>query len=259
MGITVSVVIPARNDAAFLRRALDALAAQSRPADEVVVVDNGSTDDTAAVAREHGAVVVTEPVQGILRATAAGFDHATGQVLARIDADSVPHPDWLARVEAAFIRSDAPTAYTGPGRFYDINRAGAWAGQTFYLGGYVTWMTLFLGHPPLFGSNMAIAREAWLRIRDDVHRTDRRLHDDLDITYHLLPDMTVEYDPALVMPISGRPFHSYAGFMRRLGWAFRTIGVNIRGQWPWQRWARRHVARRATEHEAAAIQEREAF
>jgi len=259
MGVTISVVIPARDDAEFLRRALNALAAQSRMADEVVVVDNGSSDHTAAVAREYGAVVVNEPVQGILRAAAAGFDRATGQVLARMDADSVPHPDWLERIDRVFTAPDAPTGLTGPGRFYGISRAGAWAGETFYLGGYVTWMSLFLGHAPLFGSNMAITKEAWLRIRDDVHRTDSRVHDDLDISYHLLPDMTVEYDPSLVMPISGRPFHSYEGLLRRLGWAFRTIGVNIPGHWPWQRWARRQAARRRAADEASGAQEREAF
>lgn len=244
MGITVSVVIPARDDAEFLRRALAALDAQQRPADEVIVVDNGSSDETAEVARAAGARVLHEPVQGILRATAAGFDAAHGDILARIDADSVPRPDWIARVEQAFLTPDAPTAYTGPGRFYDIAAAGDWAGRTFYLGGYVTWMTFFLGHAPLFGSNMALRRDAWLRIRDTVHRTDRRVHDDLDITYHLLPDMTVHYDPTLVMPISGRPFQSWRGFGRRIGWAFRTIGVNLPGQWPWQRWARRRAARR---------------
>ncbi len=246
MAISLSVVIPARDDARFLERALECLDAQTRRPDEVIVVDNGSTDDTAAVARAHGARVLSEPVQGILRATAAGFDAATGVVLARIDADSAPPADWLERVEHAFLKPDAPTSYTGPGAFYGLSSAGAWAGRTFYLGGYVTWMTLFLGHAPLFGSNFAMRRDAWMRIRDTVHRTDRRVHDDLDISYHLLPDMSVEYDPTLVMPISGRPFHSPRGFLRRLGWAFRTIGVNLPGQWPWQRWSRRRAtARRA--------------
>jgi glycosyltransferase involved in cell wall biosynthesis len=247
MGISISVVIPARDDAEFLRKALDALARQTRPADEIIVVDNGSSDDTAAVAAAGGAHVISEPVQGILRATAAGFDAATTDILARIDADSAPQADWLERIAAVFERPDAPTAYTGPGRFYDISRFGAWAGEHFYLGGYVIWMTLFLGHAPLFGSNLAMSREAWLRIRDTVHRTDVQIHDDLDISYHLLPDMDVVYDETLVMPISGRPFHTAKGFFRRLHWAFRTIWVNLPGQWPWQRWSRRRAAQRAEE------------
>jgi glycosyltransferase involved in cell wall biosynthesis len=243
MGVTITVVIPVRDDAPYLAAALDALALQTRPADEVVVVDNGSSDDSAAVAAARGARVVVEPVQGILRATAAGFDAASGDVLARIDADSIPPVDWLERLAAAFERADAPTAVTGPGRFYDISRTGAWAGEHLYLGGYRLWLTLFLGHAPLFGSNMALRREAWLRIRDTVHRDERRVHDDLDIAYHLTPDMTVRYDASLVMPVSGRPFHTVHGLGRRVGWGFRTMAVNTPGQWPWQRWGRRRRAR----------------
>lgn len=244
MGVTITVVIPCRDDARYLTTALDALARQTRPADEIVVVDNGSSDDTTEVARASGARVVEEPVQGILRATAAGFDAASGDVLARIDADSIPPVDWLARVAATFDGPDAPTALTGPGRFYEVSRAGAWAGEHLYLGGYRFWLMLFLGHAPLFGSNLALTRDAWLRIRDTVHRGERRVHDDLDIAYHLTPDMAVRYDRTLVMPISGRPFHTASGLGRRLGWGFRTIAVNTPGQWPWQRWSRRRHARR---------------
>src|SRR5690606_38180984 len=97
----ISVVIPARDDARHLDRCLRALATQTHPPWEVVVVDNASTDDTAAVARAHGARVVAEPRVGIPAAAATGYDAASGEVIARLDADSVPPPDWVARVGAA--------------------------------------------------------------------------------------------------------------------------------------------------------------
>ena len=73
---TVSVVIPVRDDAEMLARCLAALAAQTRPADEIVVVDNGSSDDSASVARSAGARVVAEATPGIPQAASTGYDAA---------------------------------------------------------------------------------------------------------------------------------------------------------------------------------------
>jgi glycosyltransferase involved in cell wall biosynthesis len=242
---TISVVIPSRNDADMLERCLYALEQQTRRADEIVVVDNGSTDDTTVVARRHGAIVVHEPIAGIPRATAAGLDAATGDILARVDADSVPPSDWLARIERAFESDPDLTAVTGPGEFYGGTELTEWAGRNVYLRGFFFWTGLLLAHPPLFGSNMALRAAAWAEIGPTVHREDRRLHDDLDISYHLSPGMTVRFDDTLRMPISARPFDSTSGLWRRVGWGFRTIWVNLPGQFPWMRQARRRAVRRA--------------
>ena len=236
----ISVVIPALNDAVMLAACLDALEMQTHPAGEIVVVDNGSTDNTAEVARRGGARVVAEPRRGIMPATAAGFDAAEGDILARLDADSVPPPDWLKRVEAAFAADPRLTALTGPGDFYGSNRLVHWMGKTFYIGGYFWFMKFMLGHPPLFGSNLALRADAWKRLRLTVHRNLRELHDDLDLAYHLEPDMLVSYDPTLRVGISARPFSSWAGFGRRLSWAYKTIRLNTR----WGSWAQRRAERR---------------
>jgi hypothetical protein len=89
-------------------------------------------------------------------------------------------------------------------------------------------MTPFLGHAPLFGSNLAIAASAWERLRETVHRDVGALHDDLDISFHIEPDMRVRYDPTLRVGISARPFGSWRGLARRLYWSYTTTRLNTR-------------------------------
>lgn len=219
----ISVVVPSWNDAVMLRRCLAALAVQTRPPDEIVVVDNGSTDDTAAVAVAAGARVVVESRRGVWPATVAGFDAAQGDIIARLDADSVPPPDWLERVEEILATSGARSAVTGPGDFYGGNRFTHWVGEHVYIAGYFWFIGGLLGHPPLFGSNLAVRRALWTALRPRVDPTLERIHDDLQLSFLLEPDMTVVYDRTLRVGVSARPFSSLRGLGRRVGWA--GIGI----------------------------------
>lgn len=232
---SISIVVPSRNDAEILRGCLDSLAAQTRPPDEVIVVDNASDDDTAEVARAAGARVVDEPRLGVLHATAAGFDAARFEIVGRLDADSRAAPDWVEHVERRFDADPTMAALTGTGRFYDCNGFWKWVGHHIYLGGFFRFIGLLCGHVPLFGSNFAIRRDVWLAIRGRVHIEDPHVHDDLDISFVLEPGMAVDYDAALEVQVSGRPFSSWAGFTRRAGWAFHNIRVN----WDEVGWGRR--------------------
>ena len=231
---TISVVIPSYNDEVFLRNCLAALAAQLRPADEIIVVDNASTDATADVARAGGARVVVEPLHGIWPATSAGFDAATGDVIARLDTDSVPPADWLLRIEAKLAASPEVDVVTGPGDFYDCGPVTALLGRYVYIGGYFWAIGLWLDHPPIFGSNFAMRRQVWLDTRGVVHRGLGDVHDDLDFSLHLAPSVTVAYERTLRVGISARPFGTWRGFRRRLRWAHRTLSLHLPEQSPWR-------------------------
>jgi glycosyltransferase involved in cell wall biosynthesis len=241
---SITVVIPVFNDAIMLQTCLDALAAQSRPADDIIVVDNASTDNSAEVARAGGARVIVEPVHGILPATTAGFDAATGDIIARLDADSRPPPDWLVRVARTLNTAGPLSAVTGPGDFYGAGRAVCWLGRVVYIGGYFWFIGALLGHPPLFGSNMAITSGVWARIRPLVDPTLAEVHDDLYVSFRIQPDMTVSYDSRLRVGISARPFDNWSGLSRRLRWAWTTVRMNRRSLSLRQRRAERRMLQR---------------
>lgn len=105
----LSVVIATHNRAAELDRALRGLSAQDRPADEVIVVDDGSTDGTAALLDRWAGddrlplrVIRRETAAGPATAREQGWRAASGDLIAFTDDDCVPGPRWLAAGERAW-------------------------------------------------------------------------------------------------------------------------------------------------------------
>lgn len=214
----------------MLDECLAAIAVQTRPADAIIVVDNASTDESAAVARRHGAVVIEERTVGVGPAVAAGYDRAMthADLIARLDADSRPHPDWLARVEAAFTAAADLDVLTGGAEFYDLPRFWAYLAEHWYIGGGFVWVRLWLGVPLVFGSNFAMRTGVWERARDRVRRDRGDIHDDLDLTIHLDRGDVVRLDRSLRMPVSGRPFATPAALATRVWKVARTFAAS----WP---------------------------
>lgn len=104
----VSVVIPVRDGARHLGETLDSVLAQGEPVGEIVVVDDGSTDDSADVARSRGALVrvLTQPPSGVGPARNRGAAAARHPLLAFVDADDLWPPGRLA-LQRALLDADA--------------------------------------------------------------------------------------------------------------------------------------------------------
>lgn len=98
----VTVVVPAFNASSTLPLCLRALANQDYPREayEVVVVDDGSTDETATIARSAGVRVLSQPNQGPAVARNAGVAAATGEIVLFTDADCAPAADWIRQMVA---------------------------------------------------------------------------------------------------------------------------------------------------------------
>ncbi|OOZ41170.1 hypothetical protein BOW53_04695 [Solemya pervernicosa gill symbiont] len=95
---SVSVVIPAYNAATFIAEAIESVLAQSYPATEIIVVDDGSEDETAAVASRFGNDIklFRQENRGIGAARNLGLDHVCGELVTLLDADDRWHEDKLA-------------------------------------------------------------------------------------------------------------------------------------------------------------------
>lgn len=247
----VTVVIPCRDDAGFLDACLTALAAQSHLADRVVVVDNGSSDASAEVARSHGAIVVHEASIGVWPAAARGYDEAMGDadIIARLDADSRPHPDWLARVVRAFVADAGLGVLTGGAEFYGGSALTNYLGEHWYIGGGHYWVRRWLGIPLVFGSNFAMRTAVWQRVRERVDRTNAAIHDDLDLTIRLRRADGVRYDPELRMPVSARPVQSVGALSRRV---FK-VATTFAASWPEGAAWRRDDRAQAPDDESAVV------
>src|ERR1700722_3046702 len=103
--LRLSVIIPIRNRREHLISCLAAIAASSRKADEIVVVDDSSGDDSADVARGHGCRVVslTGGAHGPARARNRGVAASSGNIIVFVDSDVLVHQETLLRIEQQFL------------------------------------------------------------------------------------------------------------------------------------------------------------
>ncbi|MCA9344846.1 glycosyltransferase family 2 protein, partial [Candidatus Saccharibacteria bacterium] len=152
--LTVSIIIPVYNEEDYIKQCLDHIAAQKVRPQEVIVVDNNSTDNTLKIVKDYKFVrVLTEKQQGVLYARNKGFNQAKSQIIGRIDADTRLEPDWVEQLQKIFSGSNID-AVTGSSHFYDMPLS-PWNHKVedVFKHNLYTYEKDF---PFLFGTNMAI-------------------------------------------------------------------------------------------------------
>lgn len=133
--VTVSVVIPTYNRAHSIGAALDSILAQDPPADEVIVVDDGSTDNTLEVLAAYGdrIAVLRQDNAGAAAARNTGIRHATGDWVAFLDSDDLWLPGRLAALHRDLVGSNTEIVghtgdlrLTGPGYDMEVFNQRGW-------------------------------------------------------------------------------------------------------------------------------------
>lgn len=102
----ISVVVCAYNAGSTIRECLDALIRVDYPNFEAIVVNDGSTDATGKIAADFPVTLVTTENRGLSNARNTGLEFATGEIVAYLDSDAFPDPQWLKYLAWAFMDSD---------------------------------------------------------------------------------------------------------------------------------------------------------
>lgn len=189
---SVSIVIPAYNEEDAIEKCLESILDQTVKPLEVIVVDNRSTDATAAIvrafAREHKdslnvRLLKQFDAQGIIPTRDYGMARAKGEVLGRIDADSTLEEEWVESVADAFS-DDEVAAASGPVVYHDMPAQNVGFRADNQIRSNLD--KLAKSHRFLFGSNMAVRKSVWKHILPHLCEDEHdKMHEDIDIALHL--------------------------------------------------------------------------
>lgn len=152
----LSFVIPAYQEESLIVSCIQSIICELGDVTyEIIVVDNGSTDQTADLAAIAGATVIIEPQKGVTRARQTGFEATQYDLVAFIDADNELPDGWLV-IALGAIQPDDVVAVSGPVNYYELGRSKRIISFLFYLLAKVSHHVF----PMLQGGNFILKKSA---------------------------------------------------------------------------------------------------
>lgn len=200
--MTISIIIPAFNEEELLPKCLESLRNQDYEGDyEVIVVDDGSTDNTSRIAKKFGARVISCAKRGIIYARQTGIYAATGEIIVQADGDTIYPQDWLIRIAQHFSSHPEVVAIAGNFIYADPPY---WAKIEYGLRNAVNALSIIFGGGLLFvsGANFSFRREAFLKVGG--YKEETLSPDQYGICARLSRVGKVLYDKTLSVSTSSR-------------------------------------------------------
>jgi len=226
---SVSVIIPVLNGEKTLSQTLTALCSQANlPEDfEIIVVDNGSTDNTIGVAQKFEVTILKECKKGPAAARNFGLIHAKGDIIAHVDADTVPTRRWLSSLIALF---DDPKVMIAGGRVLGYPPV---TGAERFMSSHGIWEPENNIFRPLFpfvpSLNLAVRKHAALGI--DGWSDSMLTGEDVDFSHRLLKKYPSEigYSDKAIL------FHHHRKTddqLRKQAWTYGEGGAEMYRRFP---------------------------
>ena len=198
----ISVVIPAYNEEKYLEACLVSLKNQIEKPYEIIVVDNNSSDKTVKIAKKFNVKIIKEAKQGITPARNTGFNAAKGDIIARIDADTRVQPDWIKRIRGYFEKDPKLLGLSGSAYFDKLPSFMKF--HTWLAIGSSKLVQFTMQHDAMLGFNLALRKEAWDLIKNEVCLNDKDVHEDMDLAIHINKYGKLLFDKSLLVNTSSR-------------------------------------------------------
>lgn len=213
----VSVLIPAYNEEKYIHQTLAALVTQDYPDYEIIVTDNASSDRTAFVIQTFineqpitGVQIklVHESRKGTNYARESARQQASGLIIAQMDADCLPAPNWLRKGVKALIKNPQRVAVTGPYDYFDGSSGMRFfsllSQRVFY--SFISDMVQFSGRGAILIGGNAFIRAAILEKAGGYNTAFTFYGDDIELGKQLARLGHVAYIPGLVQQSSSRRY-----------------------------------------------------
>lgn len=204
--LKLSLIIPVYNEERHIEACLDAVASQTVKPSEVIVVDNNCTDSTLEIAKRYKFVrIIKQPKQGLIPSRDLGFETAKGDILGRIDADSVIDKNWVSLVIDSFSKNNKLMGLTGLARtsvspFKDPK-------STIMSRSYFWLVDAQMRTRVMWGANMAIRKEAWSLVKKETANNDKDVHEDQDLSLCMAAKgMLIEKNVNLLITTTGQSY-----------------------------------------------------
>lgn len=200
--MTLSVIIPVYNEEKYIDNCLKSLFNQTEKPDEIIVIDNNCNDKTIEIVQKYKNInIIQEKKQGIIPARNKGFNIAKGDILVKIDADSILPKNFIKKIKKNFIKKKDILGIATYIKFYDLPLLKE---TVLYYDLYLSFSKIILGHYIFAGPAYALLKKGWKKIKNEICLNDKKVHEDIDLAIHLAKYGKIYFDKSIIVLSSGR-------------------------------------------------------